>query len=59
VVFCNDYRCSLAITLPADRWPGHARLSDIEPRFICEACAKRVLTSGRISTSGKRLQFPN
>jgi hypothetical protein len=40
-VFCRDYRCSHSTTLPADRWPDHVRLSDIEPQFVCKACGKR------------------
>jgi hypothetical protein len=41
VVFYGDYHCSHSITLPADRWPDHVRLSNIEPQFICKACGKR------------------
>ena len=41
LVFCADYRCSHCIRLMADRWPDDARLSDIEPRFVCTACGKR------------------
>lgn len=41
VVFCSDYRCSHSTALPADRWPDHIRLSDIEPEFVCETCGKR------------------
>jgi hypothetical protein len=29
------------VTLSADRWPNHVRLSDIEPTFTCTACGKR------------------
>jgi hypothetical protein len=29
------------VTASADPWPGHIRLSDIEHRFVCEACGKR------------------
>jgi hypothetical protein len=25
----------------ADRWPDDARLSDIEPQFVCTDCGKR------------------
>jgi hypothetical protein len=35
LVYCADYRCS------HDPWPDDVRLSDIEPRFVCEACGKR------------------
>jgi hypothetical protein len=41
IVFCSDYRCSHSTALPADRWPDHVRLSDIEPQFVCKACGKR------------------
>jgi hypothetical protein len=29
------------VTMSGDRWPDEARLSDLEPRFICSACGKR------------------
>jgi len=38
LVYCADYRCSHSIAISGDRWPDDARLSDIEPRFICAAC---------------------
>jgi DNA-directed RNA polymerase subunit RPC12/RpoP len=41
IVFCADYRCSHCIRVMADRWPDDARLSDIEPQFVCTACGKR------------------
>ena len=41
LVYCSDYRCNHSIAMSADRWPDDVRLSDIEPRFICEACGKR------------------
>jgi hypothetical protein len=40
LVYCSDYRYSHSMALMADRWPDHARLSDIEPRFVCKACGK-------------------
>jgi hypothetical protein len=41
LVYCSDYRCSHSTAINADRWPDHVRLSDIEPRFTCQACGKR------------------
>jgi hypothetical protein len=41
LVYCADYRCSHSIAVNADRWPDDLRLSDIEPRFVCQACGKR------------------
>ena len=40
-LYCADYKCSHLITISGDRWPDDMRLSDLEPRFICSACAKR------------------
>jgi len=41
LVYCADYRCSHSIAMSADQWSEDARLSDIEPRFVCKACGKR------------------
>jgi hypothetical protein len=41
LVYCSDYRCSHSTAINADRWPDHVRLSDIQPRFTCQACGKR------------------
>jgi hypothetical protein len=42
LVFCADFRCGHLVTLNADRWPDAMRLSDIEPRFTCTACGRRL-----------------
>jgi hypothetical protein len=41
LIYCADFRCSHSIALSADRWPDEARLSDLEPRFVCQACGQR------------------
>ena len=41
LIYCSDYRCSHSIAVIADGWPDDARLSDIEPRFVCTVCGKR------------------
>jgi len=41
LVYCSNYRCSHLMAIRADRWPAHVRLSDIEPRFTCQACGQR------------------
>ena len=41
LVYCADYRCSHSIAISADSWPDNLRLSDIEHRFVYEACGKR------------------
>jgi len=38
---CSDYRCSHSIAVSANQWPDDLHLSDIELRFLCEACGKR------------------
>jgi hypothetical protein len=41
LIYCADYRCSHSIAISADNWPDDLRLSDIEPRFVCQTCGKR------------------
>jgi hypothetical protein len=41
LIYCADYRCSHSIAISADRWPDDIRLSDLEPRFTCQACGHR------------------
>jgi hypothetical protein len=41
LIYCADYRCSHSITISADRWPDDVRLSDLEPKFTCQACGRR------------------
>ena len=38
LVYCADYKCSHGTAVSADRWSDDIRLSDIEPRFTCQAC---------------------
>jgi hypothetical protein len=40
LIYCADYRCSHSIAISGDRWPDDVRLSDIEARFVCQACGK-------------------
>ena len=37
LIYCSDYKCSHSAAISGDRWPDHVRLSDIEPRFTCQA----------------------
>jgi hypothetical protein len=41
LIYCSDFQCSHWTTISADRWPDKVRLSDIEPRFTCQACGRR------------------
>lgn len=41
LIYCSDYKCSNSLAISGDRWPDDIRLSDIEPRFTCQACGKR------------------
>jgi hypothetical protein len=41
LVYCSNYRCSRSTAINADRWSDDVRLSDVEPRFTCQACGKR------------------
>jgi hypothetical protein len=41
LIYCADYRCSHSIAISADQWPDDVRLSDLEPKFTCQACGHR------------------
>jgi hypothetical protein len=41
MVYCSDDRCSHWTRLNADQWPDDLRLSDLEPKFVCQACGHR------------------
>jgi hypothetical protein len=47
LIYCGDYHSSHSIAVSADPWSDQLRLSDLEPRFVCEACGKKVPMSGR------------
>ena len=38
LIYCSDFRCSHWTAISGDRWPDDVRLSDLEPRFTCQAC---------------------
>lgn len=38
-VFCPE--CSHYVVIDADRWADDVRLSDLEPRMVCEVCSHR------------------
>ena len=53
LVYCADYRCSHSIKISGDRWSDDIRLSDLEPKFTCQACGRRaVLTLARLDKPG-------
>jgi hypothetical protein len=41
LVYCGDYKCAHSRVIDAAPWPDHIRLSDLEPKFTCEACGHR------------------
>ena len=41
LVYCADYRCTHHVEIDSDRWGDDVRLSDLEPRFTCQACGRR------------------
>jgi hypothetical protein len=41
LIYCCDYQYSTRSPSAPDRWPDHARSSNIEPLFVCTACGKR------------------
>jgi hypothetical protein len=41
LIYCSDYHCSHWTAISGDRRPDDVRLSDLEPRFTCQACGRR------------------
>jgi hypothetical protein len=41
LIYCSDYRCSHWTTISGDRWADDVRLSDLEPKFTCQACGRK------------------
>jgi hypothetical protein len=41
LIYCSDYHCSHWTAISGDRWPDDVRLSDLEPKFTCQACGQR------------------
>jgi hypothetical protein len=41
LIYCADYRCSHWMAISGDRWSDNVRLSDLESRFVCQACGGR------------------
>ena len=37
LIYCANFHCSHSIAISADQWPDQVRLSDLEPRFVCQA----------------------
>ncbi|MET4170835.1 hypothetical protein ABIB99_001917 [Bradyrhizobium sp. LA6.1] len=54
LVYCH---CGHHVALDADRWPDTARLSDLEPRFVCRGCGNRGAEVRPDFDSGKPPQF--
>jgi hypothetical protein len=42
LIYCSDYHCSHWTAISGDQWPEDIRLSDLEPRFTCQACGRRA-----------------
>jgi hypothetical protein len=40
LIYCANFHCSHSIAISADQWPDQVRLSDLEPRFVCQACGR-------------------
>jgi hypothetical protein len=41
LIYCSDYKCSHSTTISGDRWADDVRLSDLEPKFTCQACGRK------------------
>jgi hypothetical protein len=69
LIYCSDYRCSHSTAISGDSWPDDVRLSDIEPRFTCQACGRKGADvrpnftweeeARRATISGRNTSAPN
>jgi hypothetical protein len=41
LIYGADHHCSHSITISGEQWSDQVRLSDLESRFICQACGKK------------------
>jgi hypothetical protein len=41
LIYCSDHHCSHWTAISGDRLPDEIRLSDLEPRFTCQACGTK------------------
>jgi hypothetical protein len=41
LVYCGDCKCAHSLVIDAKRWSDAVRLSDLEPKFTCQACGHR------------------
>jgi hypothetical protein len=57
LIYCTDFHCSYSTAISTDPWPDQVRLSDLEPRFVCQACGRRGADFGRTSTGIRRLRL--
>jgi len=53
LIDCRGYRWSHHVAISADRWPGHVRLSDIEPDFSAPLAASAAPKCGRSFLAGQ------
>ena len=40
LIYCRDHRCSHHTEISADGWADDVRLSDIEPKLVCQVCGR-------------------
>ena len=41
LVYCGDYKCAYSVVIDASHRGDDVRLSDLEPKFTCQACGHR------------------
>jgi hypothetical protein len=59
LVYCADYKCAHHVEIDADGWPDDVRLSDLEPRFTCQACGHRGADVRPLFEQARMAQAPN
>jgi hypothetical protein len=41
LIVLRPLKCAHSVVISSERWPDHVRLSDLEPKFICQVCGHR------------------
>jgi hypothetical protein len=55
--YSGDYKCAHSVVIDSLRWPDDVRLSDLQSKFTCQACASAPRATERNVTGARRGLF--
>jgi hypothetical protein len=53
LIYCSDYKCNHMVAMGKPSWPDPVRLSEIEDRFVCQACGNAQIGQLKIGSIGQ------